>query len=143
MEQEVKINFPTLLGKLNENHKSDYVIHLCRTKCNLELLKRDDGAYGACGKYEYRIGGNNGQIDEDVVAAVVANISKIVYSTVKENDGASAPLNLKYVYSCGNVAQNGISYVDFKFELGDWFINFEFVGHLLEAEYVINVSKDS
>lgn len=143
MRQTIIINFPKLMGSLNENHKSDYIIRLYRTRCNLLLLKRDDTVediYGAQGNYEYRIGGNNGQVDEDVVAAVVSNIEKIVYSTVQQDRDREARLRRAFEED-SPIYSYGINDISFKFEEGDWFITFQFAGHLLEEEYVVNVTK--
>lgn len=149
----VNIKFPNVLGKLNGNHKSDFNVRLYRVKCSLTLLKKND-AYGAGGNYEYRIGGNNGQVDEDVVAAVVGNIEKIVFSTAKKEEEIgeensserfkrvhNAPKSLRDANM--NIPAYGVSDVTFKYEDGDWYINFDFTGHLLEAEYVINVNRES
>ena len=145
MENTVNIKLPSILGKLNESRKIDYTVRMCRTKCNLILLKKGE-AYGASGTYEYRMGGNNGQVDEDVAAAVVSELSRIVNKTATSDNSNPSDAIYEKVHDAtdgeeDDIFPQGVSNVSFMFEEGDWYVKFCFTGHLLESEYVINVSK--
>lgn len=145
MENTVNIKLPSILGVLNESRKMDYTVRMCRTKCNLILLKKG-ASYGASGTYEYRMGGNNGQVDEDVAAAVVSELNRIVNKTAASDDSNSSDAIYEKVYDAtdgedGGIPPQGVSNVSFRFEEGDWYVKFDFTGHLLESEYVINVIK--
>ncbi len=143
MERTTNIHFPEIMGSLNEARKTDYTIRLCRTKCNLVPMKKGS-AYCASGSYEYRIGGNSGQVDEDVAAAIVCNIREII-SSIELNDKEDAELYKPAYYGIYSTSVRktivGVSEVEFRFENGDWYISFNYVGQLLEAEYVVNVSR--